>query len=217
MTLRPSALQILLLMVAAAGWGALWHRGGHLALPGQCGISFHHWLDWGWDALALLMLLNPPGPMLGMWGIMVAAMMAPLLAAPLSAGRWRDGLAFVGIYFTLWLIAGVGVMVFALALSLLPGAPLAYGLLIAGLWQITALKQRSLRRCHAHGRAGAVGFTLACIGACWTWMLLPLLVPDRMHFIAMLAAALLMTAERGLGKVRSLKIGSVNTRKFFSR
>lgn len=40
MTLRPSALQILLLMVAAAGWGVLWHRGGISRCLGNAGLAF---------------------------------------------------------------------------------------------------------------------------------------------------------------------------------
>ncbi|KJV10275.1 hypothetical protein VZ95_06050 [Elstera litoralis] len=191
-------MQVILLLVAAIGWAALWHLSQHLTLPAQCGINLGHWLDWGWDGLALLLLLNPPETMLLGWAVMVAAMMAPLLAGPLGAGRVSDGLAFLAVYFGLWLLAGVALMTLAIAVSLLPGAPLAYGLLIAGLWQITALKLRSLARCHTCGGGGAVGFTLACIGACWTWMLLPLLVQESLHFITMIVAAVLMAVERFL-------------------
>lgn len=201
MILHLSKLQLLLLVVAAVGWGALWHFGGHLVLPGQCGISLAHWLDWGWDGVALLMLLNPPGPTLGSWAVMVVAMMAPLLAGPLGIGRLSQTLGFLGVYFGLWLLAGVALVMLAIALSLLPGKPLTYGFLIAGLWQMTALKQRSLNRCHAFSRGGAVGFARACIGACWTWMLLPLLVQDDLHFPAMMVAAALMTIERFLGEI----------------
>lgn len=196
--LRPSKIRILLLLVACAGWVALGYLGGHLALPAQCGISLGHWLDWGWDGVALLVLLNPPEEMLCGWVIMVAAMMLPLLALPQAAGRLRDNLRFLAVYFSLWTAAGVVLITLAVAISLLPGKPLVYGLLLAGLWQLTGLKLRSLRSCHACSQGGVVAYTLACIGACWTWMLLPLLVQENMHFMVMLIATALMAAERFL-------------------
>jgi predicted metal-binding membrane protein len=153
------------------------------------------------------------------WALMLTAMMAPLLIAPVRHVRDRSfarrraraiGL-FVAAYAAIWMAAGFMLMTMASAIR--PAAresflPLALASIIALAWQFSPLKQRCLNRGHAHpelaafGRAAdrdALRFGLThgvwCAGSCWALMLLPLLVA-RGHLAAMATVTLWLSAER---------------------
>ncbi len=196
-----SAQRLVLLMSVASAWAVMGLGGHKMALPAQCGLSFGHWLDWGWDGVQLLLLLNPPEHLLLSWAVMLVAMMVPLLWKPMQGLGWR-GARGCAVYFALWLMVGAGIMTLAVALRLLPGVPLAYGLLLAGLWQVTPVKRQALALCHVRngidGWRGAVRFTLGCMGSCWAFMLLPFLVAPDAHFWVMLASAAALLTERWL-------------------
>jgi predicted metal-binding membrane protein len=162
---------------------------------------------------------NPAAPLAVGWALMVAAMMAPLLIAPVrhvrdrsfASRRVRAIVLFAAGYTAIWMAAGVILMAFALAVR---GAapesfvPLALVALITLVWQFSPAKQRCRNRGHAHpelaafGRSAdidAVRFGLThgvwCAGSCWALMLLPLLI-SRGHLAAMAAVTLWLYAER---------------------
>src|SRR5438105_1771028 len=141
-----------------------------------------------------------PGPFLGTWTLMMAAMMLPS-AMPMillhrlgadgrvSAQLWSA--SFVAGYLVLW--ASVGVVVWGAAMAteaLVPSELRALGvaavLLLAGIYQFTPLKSTCLRACrtpadflltHWHrGLSGQVRLGvehgLYCLGCCWALMAL---------------------------------------------
>lgn len=160
----------------------------------------------------------PPALALG-WALMVAAMMAPLLIAPIRHVRDRSfarrraraiALFAVG-YFAVWMAAGAVLLALSPAIQHTApesAAPLALTAVIAMVWQFSPAKQRCLNRGHAHpqlpafGRAadiGALRFGLThgvwCAGSCWALMLLPLVI-SRGHLLAMAAVTLWLLGER---------------------
>lgn len=105
---------------------------------------------------------------LGMWTVMMVAMMLPSVAPALwsyrravgRAGAWRSAIltALVGIaYVFVWTVAGVAVLAVGIALAsgaldrpaLARAAPIAASVvvLIAGAWQLTRWKTRRLACC----------------------------------------------------------------------
>jgi predicted metal-binding membrane protein len=177
------------------------------------------------------------------WLLMLAAMMAPILIAPiqflrgtgLARRRTRSTLLFTAGYTSVWALAGVPMLLLAAALRS-SGLPAAAVLAIALVWQCSPAKQRCLNGCHtmrelaAFGRAAdidalAFGATQGawCMGSCWCWMLLPLLLTSG-HVAAMGTAAVLIFCERlenpappgwgwrGIGKARRIVVGQVRMR-----
>jgi predicted metal-binding membrane protein len=170
-------------------------------------------------SLQLLLAHNPPTSLAVDWALMLAAMMAPLLTAPVrhvrdrsfARRRARAIVLFVAGYAAAWMAAGVILLAVALAVRLIApesSGPVAVVTVIAMLWQISPAKQCCLNRCHAHAELTAFGSAadvaalsfgwthgLWCVGSCWAVMLLSLLV-SRGHVAAMGAAALWLFAER---------------------
>ena len=138
------------------------------------------------------------GPFLGMWTVMMAAMMLPSAVPMIRLHRlgadggiarelWSG--AFIVGYLVVW--ASVGVVVWGAAIAtemaLMPeqrALGVAALLLIAGIYQFTPLKSACLRACrtpadflitHWHrGHAGqlrlGVEHGLYCLGCCWALM-----------------------------------------------
>lgn len=153
------------------------------------------------------------------WLLMLAAMTPPLIAAPLrhvrersfAHRRVRAMVLFVIGYGAVWMIAGMGLQVMALAVRLASSDTLmclAFSAAAATLWQVSPAKQWCLNRCHRRPQLAAFGaradraafdFGLshgaACVGACWALMLLPLLAGQG-HVFTMLAVMLFIFAER---------------------
>jgi predicted metal-binding membrane protein len=118
---------------------------------------------------------------------------------------------FVIGYGAVWMIAGMGLQLMALAAQLALSdirMCLALSAAAAMLWQVSPARQRCLNRCHrrpqlaafgARADRAAFGFGLAhgaaCVGACWALMLLPL-VAGHAHVLTMLAVMLFAFAER---------------------
>jgi len=143
---------------------------------------------------------------IGMWGVMMVAMMLPVLVPVLS--RYREALArtpgtrlgqlttLVGAgYFAVWTLCGaivfpVGLMLGEIAMrvpAVSRAMPIATGLvmLIAGILQFTAWKKRQLECCRAEpGRS-----LMAGAGAAWRHGLQ--LGRDCVHCCASLTAVLL--------------------------
>ena len=153
------------------------------------------------------------------WLLMLAAMMPPLIVAPLRHARERSFahrraramFLFVIGYGAVWMTAGIGLQVMALAAQLASSDTLtclALSASAAALWQVSPAKQWCLNRCHRRPQLAAFGaaadraafdFGLshgaACVGACWALMLLPLFVWQG-HVLTMLAVMLFAFAER---------------------
>jgi predicted metal-binding membrane protein len=151
------------------------------------------------------------------WMLMLVAMMSPLLIAPVqhvysrsfSRRRWRAVLLFLCGYSVVWMMVGLGVLRFISVTGAVASGWTALGAgLIAVVWQVSPLKQRSLNRCHAHRELVAFGaaadldvvhFGLQhgvwCAGSCWALMLLPMLLM-RGHVVAMAITSVWVFAER---------------------
>lgn len=159
----------------------------------------------------------------GMWTLMMAAMMLPAVAPLVSmyarSVRGASGAlaAFGSGYIVVW--ASTGVVAFALSSmfdSLSGDRPgVAHGVAVGavaacGVYQLTPMKRWCLRHCRSplshllhyasyrgrtrHLRAGA-DHGLVCVGCCWTLMVV-LLVVGMMNVPAMVGLALLIALEK---------------------
>lgn len=206
------------LFISAVAWILL------VLQPGGLVISAHH------HSLAmpgikmtssahLLTALNSPASLMTGWALMLAAMMAPLLTAPVrhlrdrsfTRRRARAIALFAAGYATIWMLAGFVLLSVALALQQIAPAsslPLMLAAAIALVWQFSPFKQRCLNRCHAHPELAAFGLAadldafrfglthgLWCVGSCWALMLLPSLAA-RGHLLVMAAVTLWLFSER---------------------
>lgn len=195
-----SQIRVPVLFISAVAWILL------VVEPGGSTLHAHH----------SAAMLEPTSLAVG-WALMLAAMMAPVLIAPVrhvrdrsfSQRRARAIALFVAGYAAVWMAAGVMLLALA-ALLAAPGSslPVVLVTITALVWQFSPFKQRCLNRCHAHSELAAFGraadidalrFGLThgvwCVGSCWALMLLPLMV-SRGHVAAMAAVALWLFAER---------------------
>jgi predicted metal-binding membrane protein len=154
---------------------------------------------------------------LGMWLLMVVAMMCPLLICPLRhlgartlpRRRASARILFLLAYTATWTLAGIVLLGMAGLLGRLASAVAVSGAIgVAALWQFAPGKQRCLNRHHTYpplavfgGRAdGAAlrfgaGHALWCAGSCSPLMLLPLVVPTD-QLAVMAAVTLWIWAEQ---------------------
>ena len=159
------------------------------------------------------------------WGVMMAAMMLPsatpmigLYAATQSSVASRGARAaavggFAATYLIVWAASGVPIYAASLGLMAVRPAVLAYitaaVLVVAGLFQLSPLKQVCLRHCRSplgfllgHWRAGwrgglAMGCAHAwyCLGCCWALMVV-LVVAGAMGLPWVLLIACVVAAEK---------------------
>jgi predicted metal-binding membrane protein len=130
---------------------------------------------------------------MGMWTLMVTAMMLPtalpavrhVASNSLRARRPRAMATFAVVYLAIWVGFGaLALLLSPLWSSLDPAAVLTACLALAAGWQLTAAKRGALRDCHLptplppRGRratAGVIRFGarngLACVRSCWAMML----------------------------------------------
>ncbi len=172
-----------------------------------------------WSSMRMLLSANPPISLAAGWLLMLAAMMAPALIAPvwhirvqsLARRRVRSTALFVAGYAAVWVAAGCVLMGIEIVAQLLAPAGLyAAGVvaITALIWQCSPLKQVCLNRCHAHRALCAFGaaadrdalkFGLEhgywCVGSCWALMLFPMLLPQG-HLAAMAIVGVFMWGER---------------------
>lgn len=204
--------------MSLAAWSVLALYGNDLALPAFCSTETLRAMPLS-VSFDLALMLNSPAKLAAGWALMLAAMMSPLMIAPLrhvqersfAKRRARAMLLFAAGYMAVWMAAGFGLQATALAARWAEPAPLVcLGLAttIALLWQVSPAKQWCLNRCHsrpplsAFGAAAdrdTFGFGLAngasCVGACWALMLLPLFLVQA-HLLAMVGVTLFILAER---------------------
>jgi len=158
------------------------------------------------------------------WTIMMAAMMLPsaLPMIGLYTATQRNAsprgqvvavALFTSIYLGLWALTGVPIYLGSVALGALTQKALAYGvagtLVVAGLFQVSPLKQTCLRHCRSplgflfgHWRAGWRGglemgwaHALYCLGCCWALMVV-LVVAGAMGLPWVLLIAAAVAAEK---------------------
>jgi predicted metal-binding membrane protein len=166
-----------------------------------------------------LFRLHPYASFLIGWIVMLAAMMAPLLIAPvryirdrtLARRRARAILLFGATYAVVWTSVGLILMRLAqdFGSSTLDSRLLVpFGISLALLWQFSPAKQHCLNRVHAHPDLTAFGWAADgavvrfgllhgfwCFGSCWTLMLLTLLV-SRGHLVVMATVTLWLWTEQ---------------------
>jgi predicted metal-binding membrane protein len=167
----------------------------------------------------LALILNSPAKLASGWALMLAAMMLPLVVAPLRHVRDRSFarrharamLLFVLGYFAVWTAAGMVLQLAALVALWTVPLPLVWlslAFAVATVWQVSPAKQWCLNRCHRRPELAAFepaadrdafcfGLTggAACAGACWALML-PMLLAGSGQFPAMIAITLFLFAER---------------------
>jgi predicted metal-binding membrane protein len=161
----------------------------------------------------------------GAWGVMMVAMMLPsaLPMIGLYAATQRNATSalakttavalFSLAYLALWTMTGLPVYFAGLALMALKAETLAYAvagvLFVAGVFQLTPLKQVCLRHCRSplgfllgHWRTGwrgglAIGWAhaLYCVGCCWALMVV-LVVAGAMGLPWVLLIACVVAAEK---------------------
>jgi predicted metal-binding membrane protein len=159
------------------------------------------------------------------WGVMMAAMMLPS-ALPMIAlyaatqrgvappvARLAPTALFALAYLVLWALSGLPIYLASLGLMALGPAALAHVtagvLVVAGLFQLSTLKQVCLRHCRSplgfllgHWRPGwrgalAMGTShgLYCLGCCWALMVV-LVAAGAMGLAWVLLIAVLVAAEK---------------------
>jgi len=160
----------------------------------------------------------------GAWEVMMAAMMLPsalpmmgLYAATqrnTGSGRQAVRIAlFTLTYLVLWALTGVPIYFASVGLSAISAHALANGiagvLVVAGIFQLSPLKQVCLRHCRSplgflfgHWREGwrgglAMGWAhaLYCLGCCWALMVV-LVVAGAMGLPWVLLIAAVVAAEK---------------------
>jgi predicted metal-binding membrane protein len=212
--LEHNVILVLLLAFAAAAWAVLvWQQGD------------------GTMDMTMASPLRAP-LFLASWVVMMVAMMFPT-AMPMIltfhnvqavkyqlADAFVSTWVFVGAYLLVWALAGIAAYAGVLAAeaaaahaALTPAAEAQVAgviLLLAGLYQLTPLKEVCLSKCRTpirfimtswrDGTAGAfrVGLLhgIYCLGCCW--LLFVILVPLGMNVGAMAAVTLIILAEKML-------------------
>lgn len=211
-------IQAPMLSISMLAWIVVAMEATGMTLPAFCSAGAL-WAAPSTASLDLVLALNPPASLAGSWALMLAAMMAPLLIAPVRhirdrcfpRRRARTVALFVAGYAASWMVAGAVLLSLAFAVRLTAPAswpPLTAAAMLALVWQISPAKQICLNRCHVRPELAAFapaadldaihfGAThgVWCVGSCWTLMLLPLLVAYG-HIAAMAAVALWLFAER---------------------
>jgi predicted metal-binding membrane protein len=215
---RPDAWLVMLGATSLVAWSVLALDGSGFTLPAFCSAGTLRGVPLS-VSLDLALMFNSPAQLAAGWALMVAAMMSPLIVAPLqhvrdrsfARRRARSMLLFVAGYLAVWMIAGAALQAVALAARWAAPAPLAYlGVAAAAAmaWQISPAKQWCLNRCHRQPHLSAFGaaadrdafdFGLtngaSCVGACWALMLL-MLFAGQGHVLPMIALTLFVFAER---------------------
>jgi predicted metal-binding membrane protein len=158
------------------------------------------------------------------WAVMMTAMMLPsaLPMIGLYAATQRNAVTalkaarvgmFTLMYLGLWALTGVPVYFASVALSAISAGALAYVvagvLIVAGIFQLSPLKQVCLRHCRSplgflfgHWREGWQGgmamgraHALYCLGCCWALMVV-LVVAGAMGLPWVLLIAAVIAAEK---------------------
>lgn len=155
--LTGSSLLFLVSALGTVAWCFSMSRG--MSMPGGWTMSM------AWMPMAGQSWAVAAGAFLGMWGLMMVAMMLPSLVPALASyrrslaadGRWWPTFLMGAGYFSVWVGLGAGIFPFGVGLSLAAmrwervasTVPVATGglLMLAGWIQLSAWKRRLLGRC----------------------------------------------------------------------
>lgn len=199
-------------------WSLLTLYGSDITLPALCSVG-----DLGEVPLSvsvdLAILSNAPAKLVVGSALMVAAMMSPLVVAPLqhirersfARRRTRAMFVFVAGYALVWMVIAMALQAVALVALWAAPSPLvcvAGAAAMAMVWQVSPAKQWCLNRCHRRPQLAAFGAAadrdafdfgltngMSCAGACWPLMLLPLFLMQA-HVFGMIVVTLFIFAER---------------------
>lgn len=209
---RPTAVTCgVLLAIAVVAWI-------HLVASG----SASH------DGMAMETMAPPlvdAAAFVGAWGVMMTAMMLPS-ALPMialygairrraadTATRGAHAAVFALVYLAVWTAAGVPVYAGSRLVDVVAADVVPYGvalvLVVAGVYQLSPLKQVCLRACRSPlgfllgrwrpGRRGSLalawGHAIYCLGCCWALMVV-LVVAGAMGLPWVLLIAALVTVEK---------------------
>lgn len=205
------------LLVSATAWAVL------LFDPGGKALAVHCSMPAGAPApdasLQMFLAMNPPVPLAMGFAVMLVAMMAPVLIAPIChirlrsfrSRRTRSVALFVPAYAALWMALGFALLMIGVTVSwIAPRSYLPAGVvaIVALIWQTSPIKQRCLNACNGQVELAAFGaaadysvvrfglvHAIWCAGSCWALMLFPMVL-TRGHLPAMAAVTLLISAER---------------------
>jgi len=205
----------------------------YLALLAVTGAAWAHvvWMARTDEMAGMDMVMTPTFvdalAFVAAWAVMMAAMMLPsaLPMIGLYAAMQRTETSavpraaavalFTLIYLGLWAVTGVPMYVASVALSAIAADARAYSvaavLVVAGVFQLSPLKQVCLRRCRSpigfllgHWRAGwrgslALGWSHAtyCLGCCWALMVV-LVAAGAMGLLWVLLVVAVVAAEKVL-------------------
>lgn len=222
---RWTQVELLLAAVLLALAAAAWLLTNRLASPGMrtgilTGASPMDETMRQWPADAALFV--------GTWVVMMAAMMLPGIV-PFTVGvnrllraRGASGANMIALivgYFLVWAAVGVASYFFLQGLEAIVTGPSAAAtrvgagvLLVAGLYQLTPLKQVCLRHCRSpavlllkHGQAAVrsrfgalragIGHGGYCLGCCWALMAV-LLAAGLMNLVWMGVIAIAVVLEK---------------------
>lgn len=206
-----------ILASSAVGWAFVVGIDHSILVPALCAPTAT--ADWiGASTFVAVISINAPAQVLS-WFAMLLAMMTPLAWRPLThvwdrslaERRARAILLFLFGYLGVWMVAMAILTLLAVALRLAAGGAIAAFAIAAGvavLWEMTPIKARFLKRCHAVRPLPAFGLSAevasirygaeiarSCIVTCWAIMLLPLTITAG-HVPIMAATALLILSER---------------------
>ena len=222
---RPASRQhnvilVLLLALATAAWAVVVWQGHDVSMN----MTMASPTAWGLHALLFL----------AMWVVMMVAMMLPTAAPMILAfhsvharnhqpdGAFVSTWVFMAAYLLVWALSGIAAYAGALAAaavhSALADEVSGLILMVAGIYQITPLKQRCLSECRRpiimtswyHRTADAFHMGLLhgvyCLGCCW--LLFVILFPLDMTIGAMAAVTLIILGEKTLRRPEFVSYGA---------
>jgi predicted metal-binding membrane protein len=201
-----------LLVIAAAAWVQVLSstmnpddmRGMHMASTPTVGDGLVY--VGAWAAMMAAMMLPSAAPMIGLYA-------ATQRSAAGLGGKVGPVVLFTLMYLALWTGTGVPIYLASVALGVVTADALAYGiagvLVVAGLFQVSPLKQVCLRHCRSpvgfllgHWRAGWRGaltmgsaHAVYCLGCCWALMVV-LVAAGAMGLSWVLLIAAVVAAEK---------------------
>jgi len=217
---QHNVILVLLLALATAAWAVLVWQGHDVSMDKPMASP----TAWGLDALLFL----------AMWVVMMVAMMLPTAAPMILAfhsvharnhqpdNAFVSTWVFLAAYLLVWASSGItayaGVLAAAAVHPALADEVSGLILMVAGIYQITPLKQRCLSECRRpiimtswyHRTADAFHMGLLhgvyCLGCCWLFFVI--LVPLDMTIGAMAAVTLIILGEKTLRRPEFVSYGA---------
>lgn len=158
------------------------------------------------------------GPLAADWGLMIVAMMTPLVAPQVARIVWASrrerqliaAAIFLLGYWVIWFLTMVVLIPAAMLVTWIFGADLDLlaALAVALVWSASPSAQRARNLCHRTRPIRAFGpgvlmdsaqrglsVGASCIAACWPWMLVPIAV-QSVHLATMILVGAYLFADR---------------------